>query len=249
MHRVTSVDAPDPSRRAARRLGFWAAVMTTVFAVVAFAIAVGTPPLSGPGCQSGCFNYPYSDIAQQVPRDYIWMYPAFLLMPTFVILVACIHHYAEDGKKLYSQIGLVFAAISAAMIAVDYYVQVAVLQPSLLLGEMDGVPLLTQYNPHGVFIALENVGYLLLGLSFLFVALALSGPARLERAVRWILAGGSLLTILGFFGMHLAYRFELEYRFEVFAIAIDWMALIVAGVLLSILFRRAIQPEHQPEAA
>lgn len=172
-----------------------------------------------------------------------------LLMPTFVILVACIHHCTDDGKKLFSQIGLVFAAISAAVIAVDYYVQVAVLQPSLLLGEMDGVPLFTQYNPHGVFIALENLGYLLMGLSFLFVALAFSGPERLERAVRWILAGGSLLTMLGFFGMHLAYRFDLEYRFEVLAIAINWTALIVAGVLLSILFRRAIQQEHQTEAA
>jgi hypothetical protein len=55
--------------------------------------------------------------------------------------------------------------------------------------------------------------------------------------------------MLGFFAMHLAYPFDLDYRFEVFAIAVDWTALIVAGVLLSILFGRAVQPESQPEAA
>lgn len=218
--------------------------MTTVLTAASFAIAIFTPPLSGPYCLGDCFSYPYSDIARQVPRDYIWMYPAFFLMPTFVILVACIHHHAADGKRLFSQIGLVFAAISAAVLAVDYYVQVAVLQPSLLRGEMEGVALFTQYNPHGVFIALEDLGYLLMSLSLLFVALVFSGPARLDRALRWILAGGSILTILGFLGLHLTYRFDLEYRFEVLAIAANWTVLIVAGVLLSILFRRAGQQEH-----
>ena len=249
MHRAAPVNAPDPSRQVARRLGFWAAIATTALTAVSFAIAIFTPPLSGPNCLGDCFSYPYSDIARQVPRDYIWMYPAFFLMPTFVVLVACIHTHAADGKKLFSQIGLVFAAISAAVIAVDYYVQVAVLQPSLLRGEMEGVALFTQYNPHGVFIALEDLGYLLMSLSLFFVALIFSGPQRLERAVRWTLAGGSTLTMLGFFALHLTYRFDLEYRFEVLAIAVNWTMLIVAGVLLSILFRRAIQREYLPEAA
>ena len=120
------------------------------------------------------------------------------------------------------------------------------LQPSLLRGEMEGVALLTQYNPHGVFIALEDLGYLLMSLSLLLVALVFSGPERLERAVRWTLAGGSLLTMLGFFGLHLTYRFDLEYRFEVLAISINWTVLIVAGVLLSILFRRAGQRSTSP---
>jgi hypothetical protein len=56
---------------------------------------------------------------------------------------------------------------------------------------------------------------LLLGVglfAIFFVALVFSGPQRLERAVRWILAGGSILTILGFFVLHLTYRFDLEYR-------------------------------------
>ena len=113
MHQAGTVDFPNPSRQAARRLGFWAAIATTALTAVSFAIAIFTPPLSGPNCLGDCFSYPYSDIARQVPRDYIWMYTAFFLMPTFVVLVACIHSHAADGKKLFSQIGLVFAAISA----------------------------------------------------------------------------------------------------------------------------------------
>ena len=30
-----------------------------------------------------------------------------------------------------------------------------------------------QYNPHGIFIALENVGYVLLNLAFLFLGVAM----------------------------------------------------------------------------
>ncbi len=33
-------------------------------------------------------------------------------------------------------------------------------------GEKEGISLLTQFNPHGIFIALKEVGYLLMSLSF-----------------------------------------------------------------------------------
>jgi len=47
--------------------------------------------------------------------------------------------------------------------------------------------MMIQYNPHGVFLALEELGYLLMSLSFLFMAPVFAGRSRLESAV-----GGSL---------------------------------------------------------
>jgi hypothetical protein len=41
---------------------------------------------------------------------------------------------------------------------------------SLMNGQAQGIALLTQYNPYGVFIVLEELGYLLMSLSFLFLA-------------------------------------------------------------------------------
>ena len=46
------------------------------------------------------------------------------------------------------------------MLMVDYYVQFTTVQTSLVKGELDGgLSVLSQYNPHGVFVALEDVGY------------------------------------------------------------------------------------------
>ena len=35
-------------------------------------------------------------------------------------------------------------------------------------GETDGIALLTQYNGHGIFIAMEELGYITMSISFLF---------------------------------------------------------------------------------
>jgi hypothetical protein len=43
--------------------------------------------------------------------------------------------------------------------------------------------------------------------------------------------------------MALLYGHDLEYRFEVAVISIDWIVLIISGALLSIVFKRAGQDE------
>jgi hypothetical protein len=225
----------------ANLLGFYAAILTTVLTVVTFGIAILTPPLSGPGCQASCFEYPYTDIISRFPRDYLWMYPAMLLAFIYFVLMACIHHYASLEKKIFSQIGASFALISAAVLIIDYFVQVSVIQPSLVSGETEGIALLTQFNPHGVFIALEEVGFLMMSVAFLFFAPVFSAPNRLERAICWIFILSFALTILSLVIISIQYGINREYRFEVVAISINWLALIVSGILLSLVFKRAMR--------
>ena len=101
---------------------------------------------------------------------------------------------------------------------------------------------LTQYNPHGVFIALEEAGYTLMAVTFLFAGLALPKASRLERALRWILVGGFVSVGVVFVGLSVVYRMAVEYRFEVAAITIDWTVLIIASTLFAILYARSVQP-------
>ena len=72
-----------------RRLGFRAAALTAALTAISFAIAVTTLPVSGPSCTADCVGYPYREVAALVPHDYIWMYPATVLMVVFVVLLAC----------------------------------------------------------------------------------------------------------------------------------------------------------------
>jgi hypothetical protein len=79
--------------------------------------------------------------------------------------------------RLLSRIGVAFTIMGVAILVVDYASQLTFIQPALVLGETEGLPW-TQYNPHGIFIALENVGYVLLNLAFLADP---SGGRRRER--------------------------------------------------------------------
>ena len=224
--------------RGASRFAFWAALSMSFIAAVSLATAVLTPPRSGPFCQGGCVGYPYTDIAAFFPRDYLWMYPALLLTPLFVICMACIHQRAASEKKVFSLIGLAFAMMSAALITLDYFIQLTVIQPSVINGETAGLTLISQYNPHGIFIALEALGYLLMGVAFAFAGLVFAGRDRFERALRWVFSTGSVLAVGGLIALALAYGNRLEYRFEVLGILVDWLVLIVSGALLSVVFRR-----------
>lgn len=222
-----------------RRTGLWVAILTALMAVVSLAMAITTLPRSGPYCQNGCVGYPYTDVAAFVPRDYLWMYPALVLTLLAMVLVECIHYQMPPSRRLLSRIGVAFTTMGVAILVVDYASQLTFIQPALLLSETEGLSPWTQYNPHGIFIALENVGYALLNLAFLFIGVAMLGmPTRLWRAAGWVFAGGGVLTLALLVLYSLIYRVRLDYRFEVTAISITWLVLIVAPVLLIIAFFR-----------
>lgn len=222
---------------AAYRLGFWSAAATSVVAALHFAIGVMTPARSGPfALPADVIPYPYTDVASFIPMEYIWLYPGFLLALVYVVLMACIHHYATAGRKVFSGIAMAFAVIYAAVIATDYFIQFTVVVPSLMSGETAGLTLLTQYNPHGIFIVLEALGYSMMAVSFLFAA-AVFTRGKLERAVRWLFAAGFTLAI-AFFVILPLLGYDIV-AFEVAVLTINWLVLIVSGALMSIMFRRA----------
>lgn len=222
------------------RLGFYSSISTVVLTLITFGIAIFTPPLSGPYCRGVCYAYPYLDITSRFPRDYYWMFPAMLLMISYVVLMTCIHRWASEEKKIYSQAGLSFALISTTILIIDYFVQLSVIQPSLLNGETEGISVLTQYNPHGIFIALEELGFMLMSISFLFMALVFS-DGKLQKSIRWIFASAFVLTAVAFIAYSAIYGLSREYRFEIASISISWLALIITGSLLAVMFKNKKQ--------
>ena len=222
-----------------KTIGYYSALSTTIIATVTFIVAVLTPPLSGPWCTSGCLEYPFHNIAARFPRDYLWMYPAMLLSFAFIVLMASIHEYAHRSRKVYSLSALLFAAISSATLFIDYFVQVSVIQQSVLNGETEGVSLLTQYNSHGIFIALEEAGYFLMSLALFCTVPVFAGSSRLGRAIRVTYIASFLLTILAFIIISFLYGINREYRFEVAVITIEFLTLIVSGIMLSRIFKHA----------
>ena len=68
-------------------------------------------------------------------------------------------------RRVFSRAGLPLSLMGASFL-VDYTLQLTVMQPALLTGQLEGLSPLSQYNPHGVFIGVENVGYALLAGAF-----------------------------------------------------------------------------------
>lgn len=222
------------------QFAFWISTLTALTTTVTFVMAVLTLPKSGPFCAEDCLGYPYTGFAAYIPRDFLWMYPALLVAPLFVILLAAMHERTRPGTRQFSRIAIAFGVMAATMLTADYVIQLRFVQPAVLKGELDGLAPLTQYNPHGVFIALEEAGYMLMAAAFLFAGLALSKESRLERALRWILVGGFVTVAVSLVVFSAAYGMDVEYRFEVAAITVDWTVLIVASTLLAVLYGRSV---------
>jgi len=227
------------------RVGLVSAILTALLTVITFGFAITAIPISGANCLEGCIDYPYLDTVAQFPKDYRWMPLASLLMLAYVVWTVSIHANAAPHKKIYSQVGLIFASMAALVLITDYFVQFSVVPISLMSGETEGITLLTQYNAHGLFIVLEELGYLLMALSFLFIALVFSSKDRMQNAVRWVFLAGFGLAVVAFAIFSVQYGLDRQDRFEVAVISIDWLVLLVNGILLSILFKKQLKAESK----
>jgi hypothetical protein len=226
------------SDRRSLKFGFYVSALASALTLITFGIAIGTPPLSGPFCQGDCFQYPYTDIISRFPRDYYWMFPAILVSFSYLIMMISIHHFTPPERKLFSLSGLGFALISTIILTLDYFVQVSFIQPSLLAGETEGIAMLSQFNPHGIFIILEEMGFITMNISFFCLVPVFSNSNRLEKSVRLTFIISFILMLLSFVAITASYGMKREYRFEVIIISITWIELIITGILFSLYFNR-----------
>ncbi len=230
------------------RVGLCSAVTTAVVTAAALTLALFAIPISGAYCPGDCATYPYLDTLVQYPRDFVWMPVAMLAVLSYLVLATSVHRWTENPRKAFSQVGLVLATISAAILVMDYYLQFSVVPMSLRDSETEGLALLIQYNPHGVFVALEELGYMVMSLSFLFIGAALPCRNRLEKAARWTFLVGFGLSLLSLLAFSIGYGMERLDRFEVAILSIDWLVLIANGIILSLVFRRSLRaPTLEPE--
>jgi hypothetical protein len=215
------------------RFGYRISVLTSILTIITFAIAILTPPLSGPFCTADCFQYPFTDIASRFPRDYYWMYFAMVLMLFYLAMIITVNQTVTNDKKHYSLMSVSFAIMATLVLLTDYFIQVSVIQPSLLAGETDGISILSQFNPHGIFIVLEELGFMFIIISFFCLIPAFPKHNTNQKVIKWTSAIGLILTIISFIIISTIHGINREYRFEVAVISIAWIELILISLLLT----------------
>lgn len=221
--------------------GYYSSIFLTILTIVAFGFAMTAIPPSGPYCPSNCMEYPFPDILLYYPRDYYWMYIAIFQLFAFVIFIVANHFIVNHTKKLFTFLSIAFTLISSTVLLIAYFTQFSVVPISVMKGETEGIALITQYNEHGLFIAMEELGYITMSIALFFLAFAFSKNTRIERIIRIILITQLFLTIIAFIFYSMKFGIERSYLFEVATISINWLVIIVIGILTSIVFKRMIK--------
>ncbi|MFH8250224.1 hypothetical protein ACH3VR_07655 [Microbacterium sp. B2969] len=234
---TVNVTATLPGSRAtispvAARFGFWSAIATAVLTLITFALAITALP--------NRVDYPFTseEIVAQWPGDYYWMFPGMLLPVLFVALVAAVHELAGADRAVFSRLALSLAVIASAVLLSDYYVQAAVMQVNLEKGQLDGWSILTQYNPNGVFIALEELGYVLISGVFLCFVPVFAERTRLDRSLRWLFVASCTATAVSFVTVGVGMGMDRGDAFEIIVVSIVWLTLVAAAPLLAVRFHR-----------
>lgn len=153
----------------------------------------------------------------------------------FLIWIKAICSVESEQKNFLYSLASVFAAMASLILIANYYLQISVVPISLKSNELEGLPLLIQYNPHGVFIALEELGYwLMLGaltlISFLF-----------SKAAKIVIIIIDIVVVISFVYLCLAYGLDRKDRFEVLILSLDWIIIIYLGIVFAVKANRTLK--------
>jgi len=182
------------------RVGFWAAVLSTVFslAYIVAQLAEWAGLLgSGGGAES----------ASTVLGLIVLLVPSFFLGSSFVVLMACVHLLAPPERHAWTLSALAFATMYAVLTGTVYFVQLTLVAPRMLAGRTAGIEMF-RFEPFDSFLySVDILGYSFMSLSTLIAAMAFNGMAfngmafsgrgGVQRVARgFLLANGLLLPFI-----------------------------------------------------
>jgi len=185
------------------RLGFWSATITTLLVAVA-------------GITATVSIQPFATIV------------GFLLTLSFLVVMACIHCYASNERKVFSLVGFSFAIVYATLISVNYFIQLTFVRQSSF-----DVEIFAMDNPQSMMWVIEVLGYFFMGLATLFAAPVFESRG-IERIVKGLFVANGILGILTPIGYGLSLPIEI-----LLGGLILWdIVMPLSTASLAILFRR-----------
>lgn len=226
---------------AVHRTGFVSSVSLFIVTLVTFGLAMTAVPKSGPFCTGNCIEYPYPDSLDFYPGDYYWMYLAVVQLAVWLVFMISVHYNYLKNKSVFGFTAVVFASLSVVILFSDYFIQFSVVPVSLMKGETDGIALLTQYNDHGIFIAMEEAGYIMMSVAFMFMALAVNAGSKAERWLKRIFLFPFVVSVILFAWFSIKFGADRSYRFEIWVISINWLAMLAGSLIAGVIFYRHLK--------
>jgi hypothetical protein len=184
---------------------FWSAVIMTI-AVIFSGITAST--------------------AMKIPS----LVSGIILIPVFILLIACIHEYSPADRKFYSRLGLLFTMGYAVLIGFNYYMQLTLVQNNLY------TDVFAMDDPQSIMWVIEVLGYGFMGLATLSTAFVFTN-GKLENAIRWLFIVNGILGIGGMIG----YALGLSLNILAGGLIVWDIIMPLSSILLAVLFRRVLK--------
>lgn len=166
-------------------VGFWSAVLATVFSIT-YVIGQLGEWLGLLGSQGG------SESMSTPIGLIVLLTPSLFLGSSFLVLVVSIHQLASPDRKIWSHLAVAFATIYTVLISIVYFVQLTLVTPRVMRGEIEGIEVFL-FVPFDSFLyAVDILGYSFMSLSTLLAAMVFTG-AGIDRVVRFFLTANGLL--------------------------------------------------------
>jgi hypothetical protein len=128
----------------------------------------------------------------------VLLLPSLLLASAFVITMAALHSFAPAGKNALSRAALAFATMYATLVSLVYFVQLTLVAPRMVAGDMTGIEFL-RFVPYRSFLfAVDLLGYSFMSVSTLLGAFALPEFRQNRWAKALMAANGLLLPFVAF---------------------------------------------------
>jgi hypothetical protein len=192
------------------QLGFWSATTATLLVAVA-------------GVTATASIQPFATVM------------GFLLTLSFLVVMACIHSYAPEEKKVFTLVGLSFAIIYATLISVNYFIQLTFVRQTTY-----DASIFDMTNNQSMMWVIEVLGYFFMGLSTLFAA-PVFGSGKVESLVRWLFVVNGILGIL----TPIAYALNLPIQVLLGGLIVWDIVMPISTALLAILFRRTANTRQE----
>jgi hypothetical protein len=204
MAKSESTDRDIEMDRKIASLGFWSAIIMTI--AVIFSGITATTAMKIPSLVSG-----------------------IILIPIFILMMACIHEYSPADKKIFSRLGLLFSIGYAVLIGFNYFLQLTLVRNNLYsdVFAMD--------DPQSIMWVIEVLGYGFMGLATLSAAFSFTN-GKLENVIRWLFIINGILGIGGMIG----YALEWSMNILLGGLIVWDIIMPLASLLIAILFRRVM---------
>jgi len=147
------------------KLGFWSAIIIAI-SITIFIITLlltFTPnlaPWEGIAVYSANFK----------PIQMFTVFPSILIACAYVVFTVAIHYYAQEEKKIFSHLSIVFGLMYAIISVANYLIQIITVIPSIKNNYLNGLDIFVAGYPNSIFFALM-ASYFFMCLSALFVSL------------------------------------------------------------------------------